>query len=65
LLDAFLLAPPGRPELLLLQSLLGDATNWDVFTVRPDGIRLSAELSRQVHDAPDRAAVAGRLAAPD
>lgn len=65
LLDAFLLAPPDGPELLLLQSRLGDATNWDVFTVRPDGIRLSAELSRRVHDAPDRAAVAGRLAAPE
>ncbi|WP_149766764.1 hypothetical protein [Paracoccus thiocyanatus] len=65
LLDAFLLAPPDEPELLLVQSRVGTAVNWDVFTVRPDGIRLSAELSRRVHDAPDRAAVAGRLAAPE
>jgi len=63
LLDAFLLAPPDGPELLLLQSRLGAAVNWDVFTVRPDGIRLSADLSRRVHGASDRAAVASRLAA--
>lgn len=63
LLDAFLLASP-EAELLLLQSRIGDATNWDVFTIGPDGIRLSGELSLQVHDAPDRAAVARRLDAP-
>lgn len=65
LLDAFLLAPAGAPELLLLQSRIGDATNWDVFTVGPDGIRLSGELSRRVHAAPDRAAAARRLSAPE
>lgn len=65
LLDAFLLAPPNAAELLLMQSRIGDATNWDVFTVRPAGLRLSGELSRRVHDAPDRAAVARRLSVPE
>lgn len=64
LLDAVLLTPPDGPELLLLQSRAGDATNWDVFTIGPDGIRLSGQLSRRVHDAPDRAAAARRLDAP-
>ncbi|AUM75788.1 hypothetical protein CYR75_15275 (plasmid) [Paracoccus jeotgali] len=65
LLDAFLLAPADAPELLLLQSRIGDATNWDVFTVGPGGLRLSGELSRRVHDAPDRAAATRRLSAPE
>ena len=65
LLDAFLLAPTDAPELLLLQSRTGDATNWDVFTLEPGGLRLSGELSRRVHDAPDRAAAAQRLSAPE
>lgn len=65
LLDAFLLAPAEAPELLLLRSRMGDATNWDVFTLGEDGIRLSGELSRRVHDAPDRAAAVQRLSAPE
>lgn len=65
LLDAFLLTSADAPELLLLQSRIGDATNWDVFTLEPDGLRLSGELSRRVHDAPDRAAAAQRLSAPE
>lgn len=65
LLDGFLLAPPDGPELLALQSRVGAAVNWDVFTVEPDGLRLSAGLSRRIHDAPDRAAVAARLGASD
>lgn len=65
LLDAFLLAPTDAPELLLLQSRIGDATNWDVLTVGPDDLRLSAELSRRIHDAPDRAAAAQRLSLPE
>jgi len=65
LLDAFMLTSADAPELLLLQSRIGDATNWDVFTLEPDGLRLSGELSRRVHDAPDRAAAAQRLSAPE
>lgn len=65
LLDAVLLAPTDAPELLLLQSRIGDATNWDVFTVEPDGLHLSGELSRRVHDAPDRAAATRRLSLPE
>lgn len=65
LLDGFLLLPPDGPELLALQSRIGTAVNWDVFTVEPDGLRLSGGLSRRVHDAPDRAAVAARLGASE
>lgn len=63
LLDAFL-TMSAQGELLLLQSSIGDTTNWDVFTVAPGGIRLSGALSMQVHDAPDRAAAARRLDVP-
>lgn len=64
LLDAFLLAS-AQGELLLLQSRIGDATNWDVFTVGPDDLRLSGELSRRIYDAPDRATAAQRLSLPE
>lgn len=63
LLDAFL-TTSGQGELLLLQSRMGEAVNWDVFTIGSDGIRLSGALSMQVHDAPDRATAARRLDAP-
>lgn len=63
LLDAFLLTLAEAPELLLLQSRIGDATNWDVFILGPDGIRRSGELSQRVHDARDRAAAVQRLGA--
>lgn len=63
LLDAFL-TTSDQGEFLLLQSRIGDVVNWDVFTIGPDGIRLSGALSMRVHDAPDRAAAARRLDVP-
>lgn len=63
LLDAFI--QPADPQLLLLQSRLGSSTNWDAFTIEGDTITLSARLSLLIHDAPDRAAVAERLAGAD
>lgn len=61
LLDAFI--QPGDPQLLLLQSRLGTSANWDAFTIEGDTVTLSGRLSLLIHDAPDRAAVAERLAA--
>ncbi|WP_283179711.1 hypothetical protein [Gemmobacter sp. 24YEA27] len=63
LLDASVAPREPVPDLLLVQSAIGEAVNRVAFDISAGAITLNPSLSRQIYDAADRAAVRERLAA--